>query len=228
MGNLQIPSTWNRVVLGTARVAPSVSRTGDIVLPPIAGAAGLPLELAGLMPNRDHNGDLLREVESLPHCLPGQRPVIGILAADPFLRIDQLADRLAGKGYRDVANLPSVSQYGAAFRPLLNDLNVGPAREIGVLNEFAKLAFSVSVAVAHNDDIAPALGLAPSRLFVVASFDLWRDRTLDSSGLLALCSEVAERRQRASPHTQIVLFAGRTSISPTQARDAGADGILLD
>jgi hypothetical protein len=225
---LQIPSAWNRVVLGAARVAPSVSRTGDIVLPPIGSAPDLPLELSGLMPNRDHNGDLLREVEKLPHCLPGQRPVIGVFAADPFLRIDQLADRLAQKRYRDVVNLPSVSQYGAAFRALLNDLKVGPAREIGVLREFADLGFSVSVAVAHNDDIAPALALAPVCLFVVPSFDLWHDRRLDSGGLLALCGEVAERRQRAAPDAQIVLFAGRTSITLMQARHAGADGVLLD
>lgn len=216
------------MVLGAARVAPGVSRTGDIVLPPIGSAPNLSLELSGLLPNRDHNGDLLREVEILPHCLPGQRPVIGILAADPFLRIDQLADRLAQKGYRDVVNLPSVSQYGAAFRPLLNDLKVGPAREISVLREFAGLGFAVSVAVAHNDDIAPALALVPAFLFVVPSFDLWRDRRLDSGGLLALCREAAERRERAAPETQIVLFAGRTSISPTQARNAGADGVLLD
>jgi predicted TIM-barrel enzyme len=214
--------------MGAQRVAPSVLRTGDIVLPPIASAPDLPLELSGLMPNRDHNGDLMREIERLPHCPAGQRPVIGILAADPFLRIDQLADRLGHKGYRDLVNLPSVSQYGAAFRTLLNDLNVGAAREMRVLAELASLGFAVSVAIAHNDDIAPALALAPACLFVVPSFDLWNDGKLDSSSLLALCSEAAERRRLASPESQIVLFAGRASISPAQMRAAGADGVLLD
>jgi hypothetical protein len=228
MGNLQIPSAWNRIVLSAERPTPRVFRTGDIVLPPIRCAPDLSVELSGLMPSRDHNGDLLQIVERAPHCLPGDHPVIGILAADPFLRIDQLADRLADKGYRDLANLPAVSQYGAAFRPILNGLNVGPAREAKVLKEFARLGFAVSVAVAHVDDVAPALALAPTRLFVVPSFDLWRDRNLDLGGLLALCSQVAERRQQTAPQTPIVLFASRTGISPVQARDAGADGILLD
>ena len=214
--------------MGAERVVPSVPRTGDVVLPAIGRAPDLPLELSGLMPNRDHNGDLVREVEGLPHCLPDQRPVIGILAADPFLRIDQLAARLAEKGYRDVANLPSVTQYGAAFRPLLNGLDVGPAREVRVLREFTRLGFAVSAAVAHSDDIAPALDLAPACLFVVPSFDLWCDRNLDSDRLLALCEEVAERRQQVAPGIPIVLFAGRTMISSTRVREAGADGVLQD
>ena len=176
MMDSQIPSAWNRIVLGTERVTPSVSRTGDIVLPPIFRAADLPIELSGLMPNRDHNGDLLLALEHMPRCRSGERPVIGILAADPFLRIDQFADRLAEKGYRDVANLPSVTQYGGSFRAVLNDLNVGPAREVTVLAAFARLGFAVSVAIAHNDDIAPALALSPAHLFVVPSFDLWAGR----------------------------------------------------
>ena len=228
MDDLQIPSTWNRIVLGGERVAPSVPRTRDVVLPPIARGPELPLELSGLMPNRDHNGDLAREIAHLPHCLPSQRPVVGIFAADPFLRIDQLADQLASKGYRDLANLPSVTQYGAAFRALLNDLNVGPARELKVLGAFARLGFSISVAIAHVDDIAPALALAPTHLFVVSSFDLWSGHGFDSSGLLALCGEAAERSQRTMQGTPIVLFAGRTAISPSQAREAGAEGVLLD
>lgn len=214
--------------MGAQRVAPSVPRTGDVVLPAIGRAPDLPLELSGLMPNRDHNGDLMREIERLPHCQADQRPVIGILAGDPFLRVDQLADRLAEKGYRDVANVPSVSQYGAAFRTLLNDLNVGVAREMRVLAELARLGFAVSVAVAHNDDIAPALALAPACLFVVPSFDLWQDGRLNSGSLLSLCAEVAERRQRSAPGTPIVLFAGHATISRGEMSAAGADGLLYD
>ena len=228
MMDLQIPSAWNRIVLGTERVTPSVSRTGDIVLPPIFRAADLPIELSGLMPNRDHNGDLLLALEHMPRCRSGERPVIGILAADPFLRIDQFADRLAEKGYRDVANLPSVTQYGGSFRAILNDLNVGPAREVTVLAAFARLGFAVSVAIAHNDDIAPALALSPAHLFVVPSFDLWAGHEPDPDGLLGFCGRVAEHRQKAGLATPIVLFASRMAISAAQARAAGANGVLLD
>ncbi len=225
---MQIPTAWNRIEVGAGRFTPGVYRSGDVVLPAIRRAPGLSVELSGLMPNRDHNGDLLQAVERMPHCLSGECPVIGVLAVDPFLRVDQLADRLGEKGYRDLANLPSVSQYGGAFRPVLNDLNVGPEREAKVLGEFAGLGFTVSVAVAHIDDIAPALALNPARLFVIPSFDLWRGNRLDADGLLALCGHVAERRRREAPETPIVLFAGGMTISSAQARDAGANGILLD
>lgn len=213
---------------GTERFTPSVPRTGDIVLPPIHRAPGLSIELSGLVPNRDHNGDVLRALERMPHCLADERPVIGIFAADPFLRIGQMATRLAEKGYWTLANLPSVTQYGAAFRPVLNDLKVGPAREMQVLKEFADLGFSVSVAITHVDDIAPAFALAPVYLFVVPSFDQWHDGKLDPAGPLALCSVVAERRRHAARETPIILFGGRAVISMSQAQDAGADGLLLD
>lgn len=228
MANLQIPTAWNRIVVDAERFTSNVLRTGDIVLPPLRRAPGLPAELSGLMPSRDHNGDLLLAIERMSHCLPADRPVIGMFAADPFLRIDQLAGRLAQKGYRDVANLPSVTQYGIAFRPVLNGLNVGPAREFKALDQFAALGFAVSVSVAHIDDVAPALALAPAQLFVVPSFDLWCDGKLDPGGLLTLCGQVAEHRQRAASRAPIVLFAGHTGISPMQARNAGADGIVLD
>ena len=209
-------------------MTPGVYRTGDIVLPAIHRAPSLSVELSGLMPNRDHNGDLLMAIRRMPRCLSGEHPVIGVLAADPFLRVDQMADRLMEKGYADLANVPTVSQYGAAFRAVLNDLDVGPAREFDVLSQFAERGFTVSIAVASLDDVPLALSLAPHQLFVVPSFDLWRSQKLDPAGLIAFCEQVAERCQRLPSKIPIVLFAGRLAISPTQARDAGADGILLD
>ena len=70
---------------------------------------------------------------------------------------------------------PSVGQYGAAFRMVLSDLKVGPAREREVLKQFAELGFAISVAIAHAEDILPALALDPAYLFVVPGFDLWTD-----------------------------------------------------
>ena len=214
--------------MGPDHVTPSTMRTGDIVLPPIRRSPHLPIELSGLMPNRDHNGDLVTEIERLPHCLAGERPVFGILAADPFLRIDQVAERLRGKGYGDLANLPSVGQYGAAFRMVLTDLKVGPAREREVLRHFAELGFAISTAIAHEEDIAPALALDPAYLFVVPSFDLWVDGGVDSGAILDLCAETAAQRARSGSSAPIVLFGGRLGISSSQAHDAGADGALLD
>lgn len=214
--------------MGSGHVTPSQVRTGDIVLPPIRRAPDLPIELSGLLPNRDHNGDLLVEIERMPTCLPGERPVIGILAADPFLRIDQLSERLSAKGYQDLANLPSAAQYGASFRAILDDLNVGPGRERQVLRQFRSLGFAVSATVADADDIADSLALEPQHLFVAPDFDLWNDGVANADALLTFCSDVAARREKEGMKTPIVLFAGRLGISAEQALDAGADGVLLD
>ncbi len=214
--------------MGAGHVTPSVARSGDIVLPPIRRVPDLPIELSGLMPNRDHNNDLLLELEAMPYCPPGEHPIIGILAADPFLRVDQLAERLADKGYRNLVNLPNAAQYGSSFRSILNDLNVGPIRERQVLKRFADLGFAISVAVAHVDDVVPAFALEPSYLFIVPSFDLWNEGSFDSKGLLGFCRQVADLEERAGLEIPIVLFGGRLGLSAAQAHEAGADGVLLD
>ena len=214
--------------MGPGHVTPSTMRTGDIVLPPIRRSPHLPIELSGLMPNRDHNGDLLSEIERLPHCLAGEWPVFGILAADPFLRIDQMARRLRSKGYGHLANLPSAGQYGAGFRMVLGDLKLGPSREREVLKQFAELGFTISVAIAQDEDIMPSLALDPVYIFIVPSFDLWTDGTVDSRAMLDLCAETANKRAQSGATAPIILFGGRLGITTSQAQDAGADGALLD
>lgn len=225
---MKIFTIWNRVEVGADRYTPGVYRSGDLVLPAIQRAPGLSVELSGLLPNRDHNDDLLSAISRMPRCLSGEHPVFGVLAADPFLRVDQMADRLAQKGYTDITNLPSVTQYGASYAAVLNDLDVGVKRELQVLSRFKARGLALSIAVSAVKELSSALALHPRHLFVVPSFDLWREQLPGPDALINLCLAAAAQRDHLSPATSIVLVAGRLPISRTQADDAGADGILLD
>lgn len=228
MSFLQIPKNWNRIEVGTGRYTPGVFRTGDIITPAIAHTPGLPLEFSGLMPNRDHNGDLFAAFERIPHCLSGEAPVISIFAADPFLRVDKFADLLAAMGYWHLTNLPSVAQYGHEFGEVLDDLDVGAAREYRTLTEFRDRGFNISLTITSVRQFAAVRDLKPRQIFVVPDYDQWLERSLDPDQLLRSCAEIAECRTRHSPEAPIVLFVGRQPISLTQARDAGADGVLVD
>lgn len=224
----QIPVTWKRIEVGAARFTPGVFRTGDVVLPTILRSPGLPLEMSGLMPNRDHNSDLSAAIDLIPKCLSGETPVIGIFAADPFLRVDQMSEKLAEKGYTQITNLPSVTQYGDEFGAVLDDLDVGAAREYRTLKEFHQRGFSVSTAITSARQIPAALNLEPQHLFVVPSFDDWRQRGIDPDMLLGSCREIARERDIQAPDVPLVLFVGRLAISLTRAQDAGADAVLVD
>lgn len=223
-----IPSTWTRIEVGPHRITPGVFRTGNVVVPSIPHVAGLPLELSGLLPNRDHNGDLFQALDNVPNCLSGERPVFGLFAADPFLRIDQLSDKLASKGYLAVANVPSTSQYGWEQKSMLDDLDMGDTRERRTLRAFKDRGFSLSISITDHQDLGRALELEPEHLFVLPSFDDWLHRKIEPARLLERCRVIAEHKDRQSPGTRIVLFAGRLPISATHARDAGADALLLD
>ena len=219
---------WNRIEVGAARYTPGVYRSNNLVIPAISRAGDLALELSGLLPNRDHNGDLLAAIERMLRCLTGERPVFAVLAADPFLRVDLMSDRLAQKGYRQVVNLPSVGQYGAEFTPMLGDLDLGVQREFRVLTKFKARGFDIAATVAAERDIDAALALDPERLFVAPNFDFWHKDRLDPDRLTALCRATAEARDGCSSKVPIVLLVGRLPISATHARDAGANAILFD
>jgi len=211
----------------TSAAAPDAFQDFEIVMPRIERAGALPLDLSGLLPNRDHNDDLLRLIDRASACRTGERPLFAVFAADPFLHVELLAERLRGKGCRDLVNLPSAGQYGRAFRSILDDLKVGPAREFRTLARFTALGFAVSVAVARVEDVAEALALAPPRLFVVPTLDNWDGVGIDDGGLLALCRAVAARRDGLAPCVPICLSVEGSTISLDEAHAAGADGGIL-
>lgn len=223
----QIAARWKRTMPSTSTAAPDGFRSFEIIMPRIERAGALPLDLSGLLPNRDHNESLLGLIERAPACRMGERPLCAVFAADPFLNVELLAERLRSKGCRDLVNLPSASQYGSAFRSILDNLKVGPNREFRTLARFSALSFAVSVAVARVEDVAGALALAPPRLFVVPSLDDWDGVSINGGGLLALCRAVAERRDGLAPDVPICLSVEGSTISLDEAHAAGADGGIL-
>lgn len=185
-------------VAGRRAAAPSVghSNPASILLPDIAPIAGLPIELAGLLPNRDHNEDMLRGLDALAGDLGDPAPLVGLFAADPFLRVNRLAKRLAAQGLRDVVNLPSVAQYGADYSLTLNSLGIGPLHEIETLAQFKALGFRVSVAITCVEDLAAALPLQPRYLLAVPRFGDGASADARTAHLEALAAGLLEACRR--------------------------------
>ncbi len=203
------------------------SRSRAILLPPIAAVPPLPITLAGLLPNRNHNEDLYQALagtarvgrswptrsgdpvpppdeghftivrftagEPAPGALAAPLPtdpLVGILAADPFLHVQRLAKRLTATSHRHVINLPSVTQYGREALENMDRLGLGPERELAILRQFATLGFHVSFALTHPEQIAAALALKPVNIIVAPCFDGLDGGHVDTGALLALWTAV--------------------------------------
>jgi hypothetical protein len=85
------------------------------------------------------------------------------------------------------------------------------------------LGLTVCPAVTLIECLPSALALNPPLLWIAPGFDMWKDDSVDPEALLLLCREVAGRT-----NIPLIIIAGRTGISETDARRAGAAGILLD
>jgi predicted TIM-barrel enzyme len=191
--------------------------------PPVEPVGRLPYELAGLLPNRDHNRDLMALVDGLPKNQIGDRAVVGVFAADPFLNCKQFASHLAAKGYNRVANIPPVAGYGAEFLATLDKVRSGRVREQRTMELLAGLGLTVCPAVVSVDCLPSALSVTPPLLWIAPGFDMWKGESVNPDALLALCREVAVRTD-----APLILMAAETGISPKAARRAGAQGMLID
>ena len=101
-----------------------------------AGPSGnlgtLPLEIAFLLPNRRAGPT------SLPALSDPAATALGVFLADPLLYAAQLEEKMRQAGMAWVCNLPSVTQYGDAFRSHLDDIGLGYTKELEVLAPVAK------------------------------------------------------------------------------------------
>lgn len=213
---------WNRFAFSSPS-RPQTTTTRQLFVPSIAAVGRLPYELAGLLPNREHSRDLMALIDGLPENRYGHRAVVGVFAADPFLNSKRVAERLVAKKYLEVANIPPVAGYGAEFMATLDKVASGKAQEQRNIAQLVDRGLSVSPAVAAIDCLPAALAWSPRRLWVVPSFDMWREQVLDTGRLLSLCRQVADRTV-----VPIILAAGQTDISMQEAASAGARGILFD
>lgn len=213
---------WRRCV--SSYSTPHTGETERLLfLPPVESVGNLPYELAGLLPNREHNRDLMTLIGDLPENRVGDRAVVGVFTADPFLNCKQIAARLAAKGYGRVANIPPVAGYGAEFLATLDNVRSGQVREERTIEQMRGLGLTVCPAVALIECLPAALASNPPLLWIAPGFDMWKDDSVDPEALLLLCREVAGRT-----NIPLIIIAGRTGISETDARRARAAGMLLD
>lgn len=213
---------WQRCTFPSL-VAHVVPTPRQLFVPAIEPVGNLPYELAGLLPNREHSNDLMAVIDGLPENSSGERSVVGVFAADPFLNCKRVADRLLAKGYHQVANIPPVAGFGTEFIATLDKVASGQVQEQRNLGQLVERGLSVLPAVVAIDGLSAALAWSPRRLWVVPSFDMWQGAAINADLLLGLCREVAHRTV-----VPVVLVAGRTGISALAASKAGARGILLD
>ena len=211
---------WKRIV---AQDQPPEPRPGErrLYVPPVEPLGLLPYELAGLMPNRDHKYDLMALIDDLPPNRLGDRAVVGVFAADPFLNCKQIAVHLLGKGYSRVSNIPPVAGYGPEFLATMDNVQSGRVREQRTLTQMRQLGLTICPAVADLESLDAVMEWEPPFLWITASFEMWRRGRIDADLLLSLCSEVSART-----HIPLVLVSGRTGIGPDQAQKAGASGML--
>lgn len=213
---------WTRSAL-LPRSHPPELTGRQLYVPRIEPVGGLPYELAGLLPNREHSLDLMALIDDLPENASGSHSVVGVFAADPFLNCKRVADRLIAKGYDQVTNIPPVAAYGFEFLATLDKVASGQAQEQRNIEQLLDRGLSVSPAVAGIAGLPAALAWSPRRLWVVPSFDMWHDTEINEDLLLGLCCMVTHQTD-----VPVVLVAGKTNVSAMSAAKAGARGILLD
>jgi hypothetical protein len=194
-----------------------------LYVPAIEPVGDLPYELAGLLPNREHSRDLMSLIDELPDNEDGDRTVVGVFAADPFLNCKQVADHLIDKGYHQVANIPPIASYGNEFLSTLDKVSAGKAQENKNICQLADRGLSIAPAVTTIECLNHVMAWSPRRLWVVPCFSKWQREAMRAEKLLELCSGVA--RKTAIP---IVLSAAGIKISVEDAIRAGANGILLE
>jgi predicted TIM-barrel enzyme len=194
-----------------------------LIAPPIPRSSLTPL-LSGLLPNRDHNDDLMRGLDRLPRGSAASQPLFAVFAADPFIEGKRIAYRLLGKGYKRIVNWPTTAQYGAKFSAELDSVNLGPRQEYEKLSSFAHRGLSISVAVCTEEAAPELTRLKPEFVFLAPTFALWVNGWMRSKDLLVRCAALADSTRGEVP---IVLMATRGAVSLAQARRAGASALLI-
>ena len=175
----------------------SLPNVRQLYLPVIERVGGLPYELAGLLPNREHSRDLIAMIDSLQPNRAGSWSVVVIFAADPFLDCKRVADHLIAGGYGHVANIPPAAGYGREFLETLDKVGAGQDQEKRNLTRLADRGLSISPSVASLDHLDAALSWEPSMVWIVPGFDTWQREPDDKKRLLGLCREVAGRSRGA-------------------------------
>lgn len=196
-----------------------------VLMPSISVLAGLPLSLAGLLPNRDHNSDLLDGLRDWSGGCAGDADVAGVFAGDPLLPVERISNALLARGIHDVVNLPSVAQHGRSEARVFDEPGIGRAREFEMMHRLASRGLRVSVAVTGSEDLSLALALDPRLVFVVPDFSWLADGQSLGQRLAQTCSVVAAAVRGLSPRPLVIaacdlLSSGNDSLDWIDTADA--------
>lgn len=222
-----LPSSWSLVTLRTDEKGTSekigVLNASQLIAPPLPDSSLTPL-LSGLLPNRNHNEDLLHALDRLPkRAGAGTQPVFSVFAADPFLEGKQIAQRLLEKGYQRIVNWPTSAQFGPEFAGALDSVRLGPRQEYENLLRLAGRGLSISVAVCSAEAAVEFSRLKPEIVFLAPTFESWSNGKMRGRDLLQRCAALASAMSDDIP---IVLMAARGAVSLAAARKAGAAALL--
>lgn len=195
----------------------------DLAIPHVRVLPPIPLELSGLVPNRDHNAELLTALRKAPRALGGQQPSFGVFAADPFLRPAALSSEVRRIGSCRVINFPTVAQFGRSFSDTAGSVEHGVASELHNLEAFKRAGCEIGIALCDAENLGEALALDPAYVMVCPSYDDWTGSRVDTNSLLQRCRALADRIPETMP---IILMVADAPISLNHATDAGATTLI--
>ena len=129
------------------------------------GSSALAPEVAGLLPTQSDTISWLADLPETPEA--EQNVCAGVFIGNPHLRKEQLRKTLSKAGLRWLSNLPSTCQHDDEFISNLNDVGLGPVRELETLAAFQNDGLDCIAAVGSAADAQLAVRLGLTRLFVL-------------------------------------------------------------
>lgn len=193
---------------------------GVLLLPPVPMVEGLRFDVAALLPNRDHNADLIDLLAAIGSVPTGPPMFAGILASDPFLPEVRLLTAFRSAGVVGVANLPSIGQLGPAFESHMDQVASGVGREIDVLERFAAAGLRAAAVVVDPAHAERAVSIGADPIIVAPDASLIDDEP-------ARCTDSVRRtaaaiRERA-PGIGLLYWTGRAQTHLQDQPVAGAN-----
>lgn len=121
----------------------------DILWPSNLEGGGLPRSLMALLPNQNHNAEVLAALAAQPMAAT-RKIILPLFFADPFLNIHSIVRALQGWRALTIAALPCVDQYGADFGKTLESLGIGTTRERRNIALIRGAGLAVLRGIAHD------------------------------------------------------------------------------
>jgi len=135
-----------------------------VVIPALARFKPGDREIAAMLPVSDINGELAASAQAFETISQRADVCAGIMAADPFLVIDELAAALRRAGFHSVANFPTVQLIDGAAGAGLAAVGCDLAAELRTLAAFRRLGFSAHAYVIDEASAGIALDAGYSSL----------------------------------------------------------------